>query len=453
MPNLVDAAYLLLLLTCSPWLLFQAWKKGKYQQGWSQKLQGRVPRRIGDSPCLWLHAVSVGEVLLLRPLVADLQKRRPDWDVVISTTTTTGLDVARRTFPELVTFYAPLDFSWAVRRALSRLRPTVVALVETELWPNLIRISSKRGVRLAVINGRLSQKSHKGYRRFKSLLAPTLRRLDAVAAQSDESAERFRDLGVVENRLTVTGSIKYDGLDANRDSSRIWDIRRELGLDTEAPIFVAGSTMDGEEAAALEAYRAARIQHPDLRLVLVPRHPGRGAELVRWIESQGESVWRRSQNDSSPVVGPDGRLPVILIDTVGELSSIWGLADVAFVGGSLYPGRGGQNMMEPSAFGASVLFGPYTSNFREAAEGLIDRDAARRVRNTDELTQALCQDLDDLDAARARGALARSFVLAQRGATERTLAMLDLLIGRRGGTGLRRLPSHPKVAKVATSAA
>ncbi|MEW4567498.1 3-deoxy-D-manno-octulosonic acid transferase [Tautonia sp. JC769] len=432
MPYLLDAAYVVLLSICSPVLLLRAWRAGKYRDGYAQKLWGRVPRRLGNAPCLWFHAVSVGEVLLLRPLIADLHRRRPDWEVVISTTTPTGLDVARRTFPDLVTFYAPLDFSWAVRRALGRVRPTALVLVETELWPNLIRAASDQGTRVAVINGRISRRSHPRYRRFRSLLGPTLRRLDLVGAQSEESASRFRDIGMPADRVTVTGSIKYDGLESLRDAPKVRAMRRSLGLDDAAgPVFVAGSTMEGEEAVVLRSYQAARAEHPGLRLVIVPRHPERGADLARWIEGQGHPVWRRSV-DREPPAGPapGASPPVLLIDTVGELSSIWGMADLAFVGGSLFPGRGGQNMMEPSAFGASVLFGPHTSNFREAVEGLLDRRAARVVRDEAELTEALRSDLADSPSARARGQSARGFVLAQRGATGRTLGLLDRLVGR-----------------------
>ncbi|WP_169973212.1 3-deoxy-D-manno-octulosonic acid transferase [Tautonia rosea] len=432
MPYLLDAAYFVLLTICSPILLVRAWRTGKYRDGHAQKLWGRVPRRLGSAPCLWFHAVSVGEVLLLRPLIADLHRRRPDWELVISTTTSTGLEVARRTFPDLVTFYAPLDFSWSVRRALSRVRPTALVLVETELWPNLIRAASNQGTRVAVINGRISRRSHPRYRRFRALLGPTLRRLDVVGAQSEESASRFRDIGVASDRVTVTGSIKYDGLESLRDVPKVRNLRRAIGLDDAAgPIFVAGSTMDGEEAVALQAYQAARQDHPDLRLVIVPRHPERGPDLARWIESQGHSVWRRSVDQEPPAsLSLDSSPPVLLIDTVGELSSIWGMADLAFVGGSLFPGRGGQNMMEPSAFGASVLFGPHTSNFREAVEGLLERRAARVVHNVTELTEALRADLADPTSAQARGQAARSFVLDQRGATGRTLALLDRLVGR-----------------------
>lgn len=426
MPYVLDAVYLALLVVLSPWLAYRSWTTGRYRDGWPEKFLGRAPRRISGKPCVWFHAVSVGEVLLLRPLVSDLARRRPGWDVVISTTTSTGLAVARRTFPDLITFYAPLDFTWATRRALSRIRPTVLALVELELWPNLVRTAKRTGVQVAIINGRLSRRSHRGYRALRGPLRPTLRRLDAVAVQSDEYAARFADLGVPESRIRVTGSVKYDGLETNRDNPRTRALRRELFIDPTAVVFVAGSTMEGEDEAAYEAYRAARASHPSLRLILVPRHPERCERLAAWLESRGERVLRRSRPES--VGQQSGAPPIALIDTVGELSAVWGLADVAFVGGSLFPGRGGQNMMEPAAYGAAVLFGANTSNFREAVEGLLSREGAKVVADTLGLRAALEEDLDDPEAAATRAAAGRAFVLAQHGASARTLAELDRLV-------------------------
>jgi 3-deoxy-D-manno-octulosonic-acid transferase len=426
MPIVLDLIYLALLATVSPWLVYKGWRSGKYREGWAEKFLGRVPRRLGEAPCLWFHAVSVGEVRLLRPLIADLARRRPGWDVVISTTTKGGLAVARREYPDLVTFYAPLDFSWATRRAVARVRPTALALVELELWPNLVRAAKKAGARVAIINGRLSVRSHRGYRRLRGPLGPTLRGLDAVAAQTEEYAERFVDLGVPAERVHVTGSVKYDGLIGDRENPATLALRDELGLDAADVVFVAGSTMEGEEDAALAAYRAALPKHPRLRLILVPRHPERFDRVARWLQERGERVVRRSR--AGAVFGSGDGPPVILVDTLGELSAVWGLADVAFVGGSLRPGRGGQNMMEPAAFGAPVLFGPHTSNFRATVESLLARGGARVVRDADDLRDALLADLDDPEAALARGQAARAFVLAQHGASARTLAELDRLV-------------------------
>jgi 3-deoxy-D-manno-octulosonic-acid transferase len=426
MPFVLNLIYLVLLLGCAPALIYRTLRTGKYRAGWSAKVLGRAPLRIGDRPCVWLHAVSVGEVLLLRPIVRELERRRPGWEIVLSTTTTTGLAVARRTFPDLVTFFAPLDLSWAARRAVARVRPTVLALVELELWPNLVWAAKRSGARVAIINGRLSRRSHRGYRRLRGPLGPTLRRLDAVAAQTEEYAARFIDLGVPSQRVRVTGSIKYDGLESNRDNPKTLALRRELGLSPADLVFVAGSTMDGEEAAALAAYRAARRRHPRLRLILVPRHAERFDEVVAWLRGAGEWVVRRSAGETPR--GGSEPPPVIVVDTIGELGAIWGLADVAFVGGSLRPGRGGQNMMEPAAFGAAVLFGPHTSNFRETVEQLLARGGARQVADASDLARAVIEDLDDPEAAAARGAAGRSYVLAQHGAADRTLAELDRLV-------------------------
>jgi 3-deoxy-D-manno-octulosonic-acid transferase len=429
MPCLLNLIYATLLAACSPLLLYRSLRSGKYRDGWREKFLGRAPHRIGDRPCVWFHAVSVGEVLLLKPVLKELARRRPGWEAVISTTTRAGLAMARRSYPDLVTFYAPLDFSWATRRAVSRVRPTVLALVELELWPNLVQATKESGARVVIVNGRLSQRSHRGYRRIRGPLGPTLRRLDAVAAQNDEYADRFVDLGVPRSRVRVTGSVKFDGLESDRSNPKTVTLRKALGVSPTELVFVAGSTMEGEEEAALTAYRKARVSYPQLRLVLVPRHPERFDQVASWLESQGERVVRRSEGPVASAIRPIRQAPpVILVDTLGELASAWGLADVAFVGGSLKPGRGGQNMMEPAAFGAAVLFGPHTSNFREVVEQLLARGGARQVANAQGLAEALLADLDDPESAANRGTVARDYVLAQDGASGRTFVEIDRLV-------------------------
>jgi len=429
MPFLLNLIYATLLAVCSPILLYRSIRTGRYRDGWREKLLGTAPLRIGDRPCVWFHAVSVGEVLLLKSVIGELQRRRPNWDAVISTTTQTGLAVARRTYPDLVTFYAPLDFSWSVRRAIARVRPTVLALVELELWPNLVRSAKDAGARVVIVNGRLSSRSHKGYRKIRRPLGPTLRRLDAVAAQNGEYASRFVDLGVPSSRVRVTGSVKFDGLESDRGNSKTVAIRKALGLAPSELIFVAGSTMAGEEAAALAAYRLAKREHPNLRLVLVPRHAERFDQVAAWLIDQGERVVRRSTRErATDSAGRVGSSTVILVDTLGELAAVWGLADVAFVGGSLLPGRGGQNMLEPAAFGASLLFGSHTSNFREVVEQLRDCGGARVVTDAADLADALLDDLNDPESAAQRGSAARTYVLAQDGASGRTFAEIDRLV-------------------------
>ncbi len=428
MPLALNLLYSVALVIFSPLLVYRFVRGHKYRAGWREKFWGKAPLRIGDEPCLWFHAVSVGEVLQLRPLVREMARRRPGWAVVISTTTSSGLAIARRTFPDLVTFYAPLDFSWATRRAVARIRPTVLSLVELELWPNLIRAAKRSGAKVAIVNARLSPRSFRGYRSLRIALGTTFRHIDAVAAQNAEYAQRFIDLGVPSQRVRVTGSVKYDGVECDRNNAKTRELRSLLGLSASELVFVAGSTMEGEEAAVLAAYSAARREHPRLRLILVPRHAERFDSVARWLEKQGESVLRRSTLSTPVPILRQTPPSIILIDTIGELAAVWGLADAAFVGGSLIRGRGGQNMIEPAAYGAAVMFGPHTTNFRDTVDQLLEREAVRQVANADELTQCLLEYLDDPEAAAARGEAGRNFVLSQNGAAGRTLSELDRLV-------------------------
>jgi 3-deoxy-D-manno-octulosonic-acid transferase len=441
MPFALNVVYFVVLIVLSPVLFYRWLRSGKYRDGLDEKLFGQAPLRIGEQPCLWFHAVSVGEVLLLRPLVREMARRRPNWDVVISTTTSTGLAVARRTFPDLVTFYAPFDFSWSTRRAVEQIRPTVLALVELELWPNLIRAAKCAGAKVAIINARLSSRSFQGYRTLRAPLRPTFVRIDAVAAQNTEYARRFVELGIPEDRVSVTGSVKYDGLESDRNNDKTRALRQLLGLAPTDLVFVAGSTMEGEEEAVLAAFQSARRSHPSLRLILVPRHQERFERVAEWLEERGEAFVRRSRIDAPVPRGSGLDRAIVLIDTIGELSAVWGLADVAFVGGSLRPGRGGQNMMEPAAYGASVMFGPHIANFRETVEQLLARNAARQVADAQELARGLLADLDDPETAVQRGDAGRRFVLAQNGAAGRTLAALDRLVESSGSVARPQSPA------------
>jgi 3-deoxy-D-manno-octulosonic-acid transferase len=430
MSRLLNLIYLTLLAVLAPLILYRSLRTGKYREGWAEKFLGRCPERVGRGPCIWFHAVSVGEVRLLKPLIAEIEKRRPDWDIVISSTTDTGLSQARQLYPELLTFYAPLDFSWATHRAISRIRPTTLALVELELWPNLISKAKQFGANICLINGRLSQKSHRGYRRALPVLRNTLARIDLVAVQTKEYADRFDSLGLPRPKLRVTGSIKYDNLEHDRQNPGTGAMRRLLNVKPGDLVWVAGSTMAGEESIILDVYEKL-INLPDSpRLVLVPRHPERFDEVARLVEQRGLPLIRRSQLGGQPI--PEHMMDaVILVDTLGELSSVWGLADLAFVGGSLLPGRGGQNMMEPAAFGASVYFGPHTANFRETVQLLLERSAAQVTPDADTLYTAIASDMADKSHRIARGMRARELVMAQSGATVRTFNEIEHLMSPR----------------------
>ncbi len=446
---LLNVAYLALLVVCAPVIVWKAARTGKYREGYGQKLLGLVPRREGQGTCLWIHAVSVGEVNLLATTIARLRQAHPDWQIVVSTTSRAGYELARLKYAELVVFYCPLDFSWAVRTAMRRVRPTMLVLAELELWPNLVAAARESGARVAIINGRLSDKSFPGYRRIRPLVSRVLARIDLIAAQNEETAERFRTLGAAPETVYVTGSLKYDGAQTDCHNPRTTAFRELAGIADDEVVFLAGSTQEPEEQIALEIFRRLSVDHPQLRLVLVPRHPERFDAVARLLDESRLPWVRRShlsrKRETTPseengrereasCVGssrePTARRcrPIVLVDTVGELGAWWGATRIAFVGGS-FGSRGGQNMIEPAAYGAAVSFGPNTWNFRDIVAALVAADAAAVVRDAEELAAFVERALCEPAFADRLGARAREFVQSQLGATERTVGLLESLLG------------------------
>lgn len=427
MPTPLDLAYLTALAAASPWLAWRAVRTGRYRRDLAAKLLGRVPHLPPPAPGrprLWFHGVSVGEVHLLRQLVGRARAERPHWDCVVSASTDTGLDEARRCFIDIPTFAWPLDFSWTVRRALAAVRPDLLVLAEGELWPGMLAEAERAGVPVAVVNGRFSPKSARRYRRLGPLARRLLNRVAHFAVQTDEYADHLRQLGVPADRVSVTGSVKYDGVSANPADPRVAEFRRLLAVAEGDLVWVAGSTQAPEEAAALAAFRRLRTDFPQLRLVLVPRQRDRFDEVAGLVRSSGLPLVRRSRLQH-PI---DDRDAVILVDTIGELSAVWGLADVAFVGGSLDGRRGGQNMIEPAAWGAAVLFGPHVWNFRDAARRLVEAGGAVQVSDAAGVEPAVRRLLADAGERARRGDAAGKLVRAQQGATARTLTVLDRLL-------------------------
>ena len=422
----INAFWLLVALLVSPVILWRCWRHGKYREGWSQKFFGRVPARTSTADCVWFHAVSVGEVLQLQTILSRVRAERPDCEFVISTTTSTGHAVAREKFPDDQVIYFPLDYSWAIRRTLTRIRPTAIVLVELELWPNFVRLVHAVGIPLALINGRISANSFRGYSRVSFVMERLLGRLHFAAMQSDTYADRIRSLGMSVDRVHVTGSIKFDGVQSDRNNPATNVLRNLLGIADNASVFVAGSTQDPEEACALDAYRKLQPNFPGLRLILVPRHKERFEEVATLVEESEFPLLRRSQATESEHT--EGGRPVILLDTLGELGACWGLADFAFVGGSMGK-RGGQNMIEPSAYGAAVMFGTNTSNFKQVVEMLLDANAAQVIADQQHMRTTLESWLVNPDNADSLGRRAREVVLAQQGAAGRTVSLLATLLG------------------------
>lgn len=437
----LNLLYCGLILAFSPLLLFRSLWQGKYRQGWGQKFLGRVEERTSTGPAIWLHAVSVGEVLILRTLIPPLRERVPGCEIWISTTTHTGYAVAKEKYPDCKLIYFPLDFTWAVKNALDRVRPSIVVLVELELWPNFIREVDARSIPLVLINGRMSPRSYRGYRRIRWFMAGLWKHFTRMAVQTEEIQNRLLTLGAPLDRIVVTGSTKYDGIETNRQNSRTTAIRQQFGISDDETVFISGSTQAPEESYAIDTYVSLRERFPKLRLVLVPRHQERFEEVAGLVTSRGLPLLRRSAikaklSASGEITVPIDSLvqrasstssvteqPILMLDTLGELGAAWGLADIAFVGGSLSK-RGGQNMIEPAAYAAAVLFGPNTMNFRQVVELLLSENAARVVHSPEELQQVVGEYLEHPDLARQLGETARSVVLKQQGATSRTVDLI-----------------------------
>lgn len=443
---LLNAVYLTIIAVCSPLLGWQSLRTGKYREGFREKLLGLVPRREGNARCVWVHAVSVGEVNLVAVLLRELRVAHPDWQFVVSTTSRTGYELARKKYTGLSVFYCPLDFSWAVRNAMSRIRPTILVLAELELWPNLIMAAKDHGARVAITNGRMSDHSFPGYRRIRPLVAAVLRQIDLIAAQNDESADRFRALGAPPDRVVVTGSLKYDGAQTDRNNPRTQSLRQLADIAGDDVIFLAGSTQEPEEQYAIDIFRRLAPRHSRLHLILVPRHPERFAAVAKLLEASNLAWQRRTQlaprvagverqrppsmqhPGGSPRLDPSHpRAKILLVDTIGELSAWWGAAQIAFVGGS-FGDRGGQNMIEPAAYGAAVSFGPNTRNFRDIVAALTAADGAVVVQNAEQLEAFVRRCLTDPQYVTALGTRAQQLVQSQLGATRRTVALLESLL-------------------------
>lgn len=441
MAYLLNFVYLLLIAAASPWLAFRALTQGKYRDGWAAKFLGRVPGRRGRGRCLWLHAVSVGEVNLLAPILQRWEEQHPDWECVISTTTLTGFQLAQKRYSPRLVFYCPLDFTWAVARAMRRVRPDLLVLTELEIWPNLIHAAARHGAKVAIINGRLSDRSLRGYGNVSFVVRPALAAIDLVAAQNEEYAARFLQLGAADGAVQVTGSIKFDGACADRANPTTLRLAELAGISPRDLVFLAGSTQAPEESLALDAFRKLAATNDALRLILVPRHPERFEEVAKLLDQSGIGWQRRSRLESD---GADAQARVLLVDAVGELAAWWGTARVAFVGGSLGK-RGGQNMIEPAAYGAAVCFGPNTWNFRDVVAQLLAREAAVVVKNGAELEAFVARALRDPAYADALGQRARALVGQQIGAANRTVELLGGLIAQPAvSSGRVDLPQKPK---------
>ena len=448
--NLIYCGVLLIFL---PMILYRTLRHGKYREGFKQKFFGRIPKRWAvlrnrpDQPgtkVVWFHAVSVGEVKLLQPLLQKIHDTHPNWCCAVSTTSRTGMKLAKQLFGnDWTVFYCPLDFSWALEKAFQRLKPDLLVLVEQELWPNLVDAAKQRGAKTALINGRFSEGGYKRYLWIRPFIASMLRQFDLIATQNEVYAGWFRRLGASCEVLQITGSIKFDGANTDCNNPGTQRLRTLAGITAEDIVFLAGSTQHPEEAFAVECYEHLKRNFPQLRLIIVPRHPERFDEVSAMLDDK-EVLWER--RSTLPTAGKTDRARVLLVDTVGELSGWWGTATIAYVGGSMGK-RNGQNMIEPAAYGAAVCFGPKTKNFSDIVEMMLRDNAAQVVHDQREMEQFVRHCLEDADFAKQLGSNAQNLVLRQVGATEKTLKMLQTLLEDQNGSGklvVPRLSGKPR---------
>ena len=407
----------------APWFIWKGRGDGRYLRSFRERM-GRLPSslRADGRQCIWIHAVSVGEVLAARALIGPLKRRFPAHCIVISTTTVTGQAVARNSLREAEgLFYVPFDWPRPVRKALEVLSPWLLLLVETELWPNLIHQAHRRGTRIALVNGRISPRSFARYRRIRCCFKQVLSEVDLLLMQEPSHVRRIVEMGAPPARVRALGNLKFDALEPPRAPEGLARLLSSGECDSR-PIWVAGSTVGGEEECVLRAFRQVRDAVPGARLILAPRHPERFDSVPPLVEAAGLLCERRSRLGIRP--WEDGE--VLLLDSMGELAQVYPLASVVFVGGSLVP-AGGHNVLEPAVAGKAVVVGPHMENFQEIADRFREAGALVQIASAAELAPAVLALLGDDSRRHAMGERARAVIEQNRGALQRTLEALEEL--------------------------
>jgi 3-deoxy-D-manno-octulosonic-acid transferase len=429
MRYLTDALYLIMGLSLLPMVLYRRLRHQRYRQGWGQRF-GFLADRSARRPCVWIHAVSVGEANAARAIVDRLQQDFPSHAVVVSSTTDTGYARAQALFASVCeVIHFPLDLSWVMSRAFRKLNPCLCLLMELEVWPNYIATAKRRQIPVAVVNGRISDRSYRTYCRFRRMLHPSFARLDLALVQTEAYARRFIHLGCPETHVKVTGSLKYDTAQITDRLEGTEAIARELQFTDHDRIWVAGGTGDGEEALILSAYRRLieDASLSDLRLVLVPRKPERFEPVAQQIAAAEFPLQRYSTVKGAAPAAGSPRQAVILGDTMGDLRRFYALSTVVFVGRSLVP-MGGSDMMEAAALGKPTLFGPHTQNFRQTVCDLLEQEGAVEVQDVDALVAAVRRCLLDPEYARTLGEKGQTVIRRNQGATDQTMRHLRELL-------------------------
>ncbi len=420
----LDFLYILLAVGYSPVVIYRLIRYNRYRHGWPQRF-GRVTRRSPGKKCIWLHAVSVGEVNAARTIVRQLISRFPQYEIVISTTTDTGFGRATSIFGEdHEVFYFPLDFSLIVARAFKRLRPSMCLLMEQEVWPNFTRTACKSGIPVIVVNGRISDVAFARYNKIRPIAGMIYRNVTLILAQTQEYARRFARIGCPRDRIIVTGSLKYDTAAITDRVAGSDELAGQLNLRS-GRLWVAGATGPGEEAIVLDVYRNLKQQDrfADLRLAIVPRKPERFDEVAQLITQAGLALVRYSEVKNSDTPATHNEKAVILGDTMGDLRKFYSLATAIFVGRSLVT-MGGSDMIEAAALGKCTTFGPHTSNFRQAVDALLADNGAVTVKDAQELLRTIRKCLAEPDFAQEIARNGREVIRKNQGATQKTVKQI-----------------------------
>ena len=428
---LINLAYLVALVVYSPVIIYRMFRQNRYREGWCQRL-GHIDRLHPDKPCIWIHAVSVGEVNATRTLIPALQRDLPDCEILITSTTDTGYARAKAVYENhLAVSYFPFDFSPLMERAFQNIRPAVILLLELEIWPNLVRIAEKNKVPVAVVNGRISDRSFPKYQKLRPFIEWMFKKVSLVLAQTNEYAERFRALGCPNGHVKVAGSVKYDTAQTEGPVEGADRLKEQIRLADE-PLWVAGGTGPTEEQLILDVYKELiKIdEHKNLRLAVIPRKPERFDEVAALIEKSGFSYIRYSELKKTDRISTHLH-PVILGDTMGDLRKFYALAQIVFVGRSLTP-MGGSDMMEPTGLGKCTLFGPYTFNFRQTVEVLLAGNGAVEVANQAALEVEMKDLLNNSNRICQIAENGRRIICENKGATERTVQAIQNLLKKTG---------------------
>ena len=421
---------ILLVIITFPFWLYKVVTKEKHRRGFWEKLGmgtefNSVP---GDGRCrIHIHAVSVGEVIAATPFIKELRQRHPEVRLTLSTVTPTGNEVARKRLPEVdQILYSPFDLPWSVKRFIRCVKPNIYVSVETELWPNFLREVKRSGARSLIINGRISPDAFKGYRRFRCFMKGVLSNVDIFCMQSDEDAERIREIGAPAGSVTVTGNMKYDQKFIEMTNDAINSKMRLFGINNGDKVIVAGSTHPGEDEAVLTSYIECLKDNEKLRLIIVPRHIERTADIERLARALGLDVKRRTGLGNAEKNSVPYRT-IIVVDTIGELSTLYSIATVVIIGGSFIP-HGGQNPLEAMYYRKPLIFGKHMFNFKQITEEILESGAGLMIEDKDSLKDALQGLLNNNGKQQEMGEMGYKIIARNRGAVERNLAIIDKFV-------------------------